>query len=296
MSASPPCCDGQESFTITSRITLNRHKERGSHAVQKVHEILDEARVCHVSYVPPPSASSPEKKTNATTSSIVSIPQLYGRSGDWLYLHGSISATMMKRCRFPKDTSETMKGVPLKCVVSVTLIDSLVLARALFSHSMNYRSVVIFADEVYPVTSDEEKNFALKAISENTLKGRWEDTQTRKPNAAELQSTGVIKIKLSECSAKIRNGPPKDSKADLAHTCWAGVVPIKSYFGTPMPDEACKEAKTPLPSYITQGFLKSTDIDGAMEKRGSKCSNASSFLLGVITTTVAVAAVQLLGV
>jgi len=88
--------------------------------------------------------------------------------------------------------------------ISATLIDGLVLARAHMHNSVNYRSVVIFADTVHVITDKEEKDKGLRIITEHVLKGRWDDPDARNPNKAERDSTAVVKIKLSECSAKIR--------------------------------------------------------------------------------------------
>lgn len=54
--------------------------------------------------------------------------------------------------------------------VTVTHVDGIVLARSLFHHSMNYRSVVVFgvAEEVTDVV---EKMTALEVISENVVQG-----------------------------------------------------------------------------------------------------------------------------
>jgi hypothetical protein len=41
---------------------------------------------------------------------------------------------------------------------------------------------------------------------------------------------------LAECSAKIRTGPPEDDPDDLGLPVWAGVIPIHTLAGTPIPD------------------------------------------------------------
>lgn len=60
-------------------------------------------------------------------------------------------------------------GAPI--CVTVTLMDGLVLARATFHHSFNYRSCVILGS-AEPVTDMEEKRAALEAIVEHIVPGR----------------------------------------------------------------------------------------------------------------------------
>ncbi|MEL7121623.1 MAG: pyridoxamine 5'-phosphate oxidase family protein, partial [Bacteroidota bacterium] len=92
-----------------------------------------------------------------------------------------------------------------------------------FNHSMNYRSVVLFGKGEL-IEDKEEKMEALQIVTEQILKGRWDEA--RLPNDKELKATHVIKFKIEEGSAKIRTGDPGDEKADYELPIWAGVVPI----------------------------------------------------------------------
>ena len=85
------------------------------------------------------------------------IPTSYGRDGDVLYIHGSAASRMLRNLD---------QGVPV--CVTVTLLDGLVLARSVFNHSMNYRSVVILGTATM-VDDPAEKLAALRAISEHIL-------------------------------------------------------------------------------------------------------------------------------
>ena len=58
------------------------------------------------------------------------------------------------------------QGVPV--CITVTLLDGLVLARSVFNHSMNYRSVVILGTATL-VDDPAEKLAALRALSEHIL-------------------------------------------------------------------------------------------------------------------------------
>ena len=53
---------------------------------------------------------------------------------------------------------------------------------------------------------------------------------------AELRKTLVVRLSLDEASAKVRTGPPKDDEEDYALPVWAGVLPLVTAPGAPLPD------------------------------------------------------------
>jgi hypothetical protein len=115
----------------------------------------------------------------------------------------------------------------------VTLLDGLVCARAVFHHSMNYRSAVIFG-AARLVTDADEKLAALRAVAEHLLPGRWD--HVREPNRKELAATAVIAVPLDEASVKVRAGGPMDEPEDYDSGIWAGVLPAALAFGPAVPD------------------------------------------------------------
>ena len=117
--------------------------------------------------------------------------------------------------------------------VTVTLIDGLVLARSAFHHSINYRSIVIIGNAEM-VTDDDEKIKALEAFTEHLIPGRWNDV--RPPTDLELKATIVLRLPISEASAKMRTGDPVDDEADYSLNVWAGVLPLALKAGEPVPD------------------------------------------------------------
>jgi uncharacterized protein len=108
---------------------------------------------------------------------------------------------------------------------TVTLLDGIVLARAVFTHSMNYRSVVILGPAV-EVTERAEKMAAMEALVEHVCQGRWADA--RWPTEQELGATTILALDLTEASAKVRTGGPKDGDGDLERDVWAGHVPLQT--------------------------------------------------------------------
>jgi hypothetical protein len=107
--------------------------------------------------------------------------------------------------------------------ISATLIDGLVLARSAFHHSMNYRSVMVIGRGC-KVDDNEEKTSALLATVEHMAVGRSHDA--RPPSPAELRATLVVRIPITEGSAKIRVGGPLDEPEDLGLPIWAGQIPL----------------------------------------------------------------------
>ncbi len=190
----------------SNRVRVRRAPERGLYDRDTIDEILDVGMICHVGY-------------QADHGPVV-LPTLYGRSGDVIYIHGSPAAGMFRNSTRPD------------VCLTVTHTDGIVLARSLMHHSMNYRSVTVLGK--MEIVSDPDEIIAgLKAITENVIAGRWDEA--RQPNEDELRQTLVAKIPLGEASAKVRTGPPGDGEEDLSLDIWAGVVPIATAPGEPIP-------------------------------------------------------------
>jgi len=127
-------------------------------------------------------------------------------------------------------------------------VDGLVLARSVFNHSVNYRSVVLFGTG-RTIEENHEKLAALEAITEHTIPGRWREA--RLPNHKEMNATSVVSIRIDQASAKVRSGPPVDDEADYALPIWAGVLPMQEVSLSPMRDERM-DREIAVPEYITK--------------------------------------------
>jgi nitroimidazol reductase NimA-like FMN-containing flavoprotein (pyridoxamine 5'-phosphate oxidase superfamily) len=209
-----------EPYTPTARTRVVREADRAVYDRAAAYQILDEGFICHVGF--------------AVDNQPFVIPTSYGRAGDNLYIHGSAASRMLRRID---------EGVPV--CVTVTLLDGLVLARSIFNHSMNYRSVVVLGTAV-AVEDSPEKLAALRALSEHILPGRWDEA--RQPNERELKATLVMRLPITEFSAKVRQGPPVDDEEDYAFPTWAGVVPLKMVAGAPINDPRL-DARREVPAY-----------------------------------------------
>jgi nitroimidazol reductase NimA-like FMN-containing flavoprotein (pyridoxamine 5'-phosphate oxidase superfamily) len=209
----------------TARTRVVREADRAAYDRETVYRILDEAFLCHVGFV-------------ADGQPFV-IPTSYGRQDAKLYIHGSAASRMLRNLQMRdlqmKDgegkDAQGKETVPV--CITVTLLEGLVLARSIFNHSMNYRSVVILGQAVL-VDDPAEKLTALQVLSEHILPGRWDDS--RQPNERELKATSVLRVPIEEFSAKVRLGPPIDDAEDYALPTWAGVIPLEIVAGKPIDD------------------------------------------------------------
>jgi len=209
-----------EDKNLTARTRVVREPHRGVYDRKTAYQILDEGFICHVGFV--------------VDGQPFVIPTGYGRSGDNLYIHGSAASRMLRRID---------EGIAV--CVTVTLLDGLVLARSIFNHSMNYRSVMILGTAV-AVRDAEEKLKALRLLSEHVLPGRW--AESRQPSEKELKATLVMRLPIEEFSAKVRQGPPIDDEEDYSFPTWAGVIPLEVVAGKPIND-ARLEPERDVPKY-----------------------------------------------
>ncbi|MER6223531.1 pyridoxamine 5'-phosphate oxidase family protein [Streptomyces sp. 900105755] len=212
-------------YAKTDRTVPTRSAERASYDRELVHAILDEGYLCHLGFV--------------RDGAPVVLPTLYGRVGEVLYLHGSTGSRPLRM------TGQADPG--LAVCVTVTHVDGLVLARSAFHHSVNYRSVVVHGI-AHQVTDPEEKSRALDALVDHVVPGRAADS--RPANKRELAATAVIRLDLNEVSAKTRTGGANDEPEDMDLPHWAGVLPLRKGYDTPVANGDLA-ADVAVPPYLT---------------------------------------------
>lgn len=206
----------------TKRTTITRLPKRGRYESETIHSILDEAYFCTLAY---------ERDGVA-----FQIPTGFVRVGEKLYIHGSVGSFYIR---------ELLSRKPVVSI-GVMLVDGMVLARSAFHHSVNYRSVILFAQPEL-VSEVTEQYHVLERFTEKICPGRWADI--RKPDAGEWKATMVLSFDISEASAKIRTGAPKDDEEDYDLDIWAGVIPTSFEMKTPISDPALKSG-VDLPDYL----------------------------------------------
>jgi uncharacterized protein len=205
----------------TPRTRVVREPQRAVYDRSVVNRILDEGFICHLGF--------------AVDGQPFVIPTSYGRHEDVLYIHGSAASRMLRN---------VSGGIPL--CVTVTLLDGLVLARSIFNHSMNYRSVVVLGTGT-AIEDREEKLTALRLLSEHIVPGRW--NEVRQPNEKELKATTILRVPIQEFSAKVREGPVIDDEEDYAFPVWAGVLPLNLVTGDAIDDSRLAQG-IEVPEYV----------------------------------------------
>jgi nitroimidazol reductase NimA-like FMN-containing flavoprotein (pyridoxamine 5'-phosphate oxidase superfamily) len=207
-------------LSSTQRTTLRRHSERAETDRARLYEILDAGLICHLGVL---AHGAPAV-----------LPTAYGRDGDTLYLHGSSA------------NGAFLAADGQQVCVTVTHMDGIVAARSVFSHSMNYRSAVVFGAATI-VSDSDERWHALELITDHLIPGRW--AVARQPTKKEMAATAVLSVPLAEASVKVRTGMPSDAAADYDLDVWAGVLPIAVTFAAPLPDPQLR-ADIELPAHI----------------------------------------------
>jgi uncharacterized protein len=210
-------------YNQTEKNRIHRMPKRGHYDRETIYQILDEALICHVGFV---DQDQPYV-----------IPINFARVEDSIVLHGAKASRLLKHIE---------AGHPV--CVEATIVDGLVLARSVFHHSVNYRSVVLFGRGRL-IADEQEKLAALEAVTEHLIPGRWKEA--RLPSQKELNATSVVSIQIDEASAKVRVGPPVDEEEDYVLPVWAGILPLQELPLAPVRDALQSEA-VPMPEYVEQ--------------------------------------------
>ncbi|MCM1945692.1 pyridoxamine 5'-phosphate oxidase family protein [Streptomyces sp. G2] len=214
---------GRDEIEVTERTRLRRMREKGSHRRADLDAVLAAGWLCHL---------------GVTVDGVpMVVPTAYGVEGDRLYVHGSVASRSLVRA---PDTT---------VCVTVTHVDGLVLARSVFEHGVNYRCAMVYGVPEL-VTDPEEKLRGLRALTEQSSPGQWE--YVRRPSRKELAATSLLALDLTEASVKTRSGPPDDGDSEDAELgVWAGVLPVVTTFGVPVPDPALPaELAAAVPGHI----------------------------------------------
>jgi uncharacterized protein len=204
---------------------------RADYERETIEAILDEAMVAHLGF--------------SVEGQPYVVPTLHARVDDQLYFHGS-------------SASRTVRALAAgaQMCLTVTLLDGVVLARSAVHHSVNYRSVVVFG-QAQAIEEPSEKMAAVEAFTERLIPGRWDEV--RGPTAKELKAIQVLSLPLDEASAKLRVGGPVDDEEDYALDAWAGVIPVSTVAGTPIPDSRLAEGAVVSPA--ARAWIAHRDVD-----------------------------------
>ncbi|WAO85726.1 Hypothetical protein NCS54_00297400 [Fusarium falciforme] len=226
--------------------TIKRENDRAVYALKTIHEIVNSCQILHVSFNTP---SQPFPVILPMIGQMGSFERPSADIGDPLdlYLHGYVSSRIMNLGRGAEE------GMPV--CVAASHVDGLVLALSSFSHSYNYRSTVLFGHASL-VNDEEERMYAMELITNSVVPDRWRHTRLP-PTKAELQSTGILKVRIASGSAKIRTGGAHDERHDMENQdvqdqVWTGVVPVHQTMGEPVPSTY---NRIDVPGYMSE-FIK----------------------------------------
>ena len=193
---------------VTERSRVRRGRKKASYDRDTIYQILDDAWVCNIGV--------------SIEGQAMVQPSSHWRVGDELMLHGSVKNGLFQAL---------LRGET--ACITVCLLDGLVFARSAYHHSVNFRSVVLYAKGRL-VEDAEEKRSALDAMLDHYSPGR--SAEARPPTDKEMQVTAVFAFPIDEVSAKVRSGGPNDEPEDMALDVWAGVKPVAQVVGDLIPD------------------------------------------------------------
>lgn len=203
----------------SERTRVRRIAENAHYDAATLHAIIDDAYLCHVAF-------HDDKGTHC-------IPTACWREGEHLYIHGSNGGRLLK-----------LLAQGTQACVTITHLDGLVMARAAFNHSMNYRSAMIYG-QFERVDGEADKRASMAAFMDKIAVGRQADV--RPGNDKEFAATTVMRIGLAEAACKVRSGGPKDDAEDMDLAAWTGVLPWTLQRAAPLPDAGCTVAE---PAYV----------------------------------------------
>jgi uncharacterized protein len=188
----------------SDRVRLRRGANRAEYDRDAILAVLDAGMIAHLGVV--------------TDEGPIVLPMAYGRTDEWLYVHGSVANAALRA------------AAGQDICITVTIVDGMVVGRCPFHNSMNYRGVVV-RGQAREVDDPDEHLAALRLVSDHVMP-TWDSA--RRPSAAEIRKTMVIAVPLVEMSAKIRAGDPIDEPDDVDGPHWAGHVPLRTTWEDPV--------------------------------------------------------------
>jgi nitroimidazol reductase NimA-like FMN-containing flavoprotein (pyridoxamine 5'-phosphate oxidase superfamily) len=187
--------------TPSRRAKLIRYAKRAIAERAEIDAVLAEGLVAHVGFE---QGGQP-----------FVIPMTYLYRDGRLFLHGSKGSRVMKLLA---------SGAPV--CINVTLVDSLVASKAASSHSVNYRSAVVFG-RGRPVRSRRDLVELSHAIVARYFPDRAPDRDYRAITDEELRSVRFVEVEIEDLSGKRRSGGPlHELDADPSALGWNGIVPL----------------------------------------------------------------------
>lgn len=183
------------------RSQIRRHPERALVVPDDAEAILAQALVAHVGIV--------------QDGHPFVIPFTFIYEDGRLYLHGAPGSRTIKN----------LAAGGAACV-EVTLVDGLIYSKSAETHSVNYRSVVLFGKGA-PVRDADRRRAVLERLIARYFPGRTAGEDYAHITAPEMKATALVEVLVEEISAKGRSGGPRgpfDADPDAPGS--AGIAPV----------------------------------------------------------------------
>jgi nitroimidazol reductase NimA-like FMN-containing flavoprotein (pyridoxamine 5'-phosphate oxidase superfamily) len=200
-----------EQYPATERSKAKRLRERATYDVDAVYALLDASLICHIAYV--------------IDGQPYCTPTTFWRRGNSVIWHGSVGSRMLRM----------QAENHLDACLTVCHLDSVVVTRSAFGHSVNYRSAMVFGRAAL-IEDAEEKLLASRLVMDHFLPGR--SGRVVPPTARELKEVSFLKMNIEEAVVKVRNYPASHEPAvHRSHKVWSGQIPVETRIGEPVPCE-----------------------------------------------------------
>ena len=198
--------EAPDSFEITQVNKVKRVPARGHYDKATIYTILDAALLCHIAYV--------------IDGRPYCTPTSFWREGDHLYWHGSSASRMIRT-----------QSQEIEVCLTVTHVDSLVMARSGFHHSVNYRAAMVFG-RAHLVKDPELKLKLMDRFIDRVYPGR--SKLIRQPNPGEFKGTAMMSMEIETASGKIRDKHVSDDEEDYEGVpAWSALYPVTQVLGEP---------------------------------------------------------------
>ena len=204
-----------EKFEVSQVNKVKRAPDRGHYDKATIYAILDAALVCHIAYV--------------IDGRPYCTPTSFWREGDHVYWHGSSASRMIRS-----------QSQEIEVCLTVTHLDSLVMARSGFHHSVNYRAAMVFG-RAHLVQDQAEKLVLMDRFIDRVYPGR--SKLIRQPNAGEFKGTAMMSMEIETASGKIRDKHVADEEEDYEGVAaWSALYPITQVLGNrPIVHASCRD-------------------------------------------------------
>jgi len=201
----------EQQYPITQRSKAKRLRERATYDVKAVYALLDASLLCHIAYV--------------IDGQPFCTPTTFWRRGNLVVWHGSVGSRMLRE----------QAAKHLEVCLTVSHLDSVVVTRSAFGHSVNYRSAMLFG-RAELIEDPDEKLLESRLVMDHFLPGR--SGLVVPPTPSEVKQVSFLKMNIDEAVVKVRNYPASHEPPEhRGHKVWAGQIPIETRIREPVPCE-----------------------------------------------------------